>query len=85
MAISRMLCSVAVLGVMLPTVPDPHRQKKNTGMERSGPTPSVPRRVSLPGGSGTGGLLRNATAAGLVLEHMHVLVCICAHLVPEQL
>ena len=29
--------------------------------------------------------LRKATAAGLVLEHMHVLVCICAHLVPEQL
>ena len=29
-------------------------------------------------------LLRKATAAGLLLEHMYVLVCICIHLVAER-
>ena len=29
-------------------------------------------------------LLRKATTAGLVLEHMYVLVCICVHLVSER-
>ena len=40
LAISRMLCSVAVSGVMLHTVPD-LEGKKEPGMERSGPTPSA--------------------------------------------
>ena len=40
------LCSAAVSGVMLPTVPDFHKEKKEKkrkkrGMERSGPTPSA--------------------------------------------
>ena len=30
-------------------------------------------------------LLRRATAAGLLLEHMYVLVCICIHLTPTCL
>ena len=29
-------------------------------------------------------LLRKATAAGLLLQHMYVLVCICMHLVAER-
>ena len=52
--IPTMLCSVAVSGVMLPTVPDLHKKEK-TGMERSGSTPSALRRGSLPGVSCTGG------------------------------
>ena len=55
---SRMLCSVAVSGVMLPIVPDLHVQKekrKRTGMERSGQTPSALRRAIWPVGSSTGG------------------------------
>ena len=46
------------LGCLLPTVPDPHRKqkyKKNTGMERSGSTPSALCRARLPCGSRTGG------------------------------
>ena len=38
------------------------------------------RRLGLLGGSGAGGallLLQKATYAGLLLEHMYVLVCIC--------
>ena len=54
LVIPRMLCSVAVSSVMLPTVPELHRNKK-TGRERSGPTPSAPHRASWPGGRGTGG------------------------------
>ena len=59
LAISRMLCSVAVLGVMLPTMPEllptvPDLKKKETGIERSGPTPSAFRRAGWHGGSGTG-------------------------------
>ena len=48
-------------------------------MERSGPTPSALRRASLPERVAQDEhllLLRNAAAAGLVLEHMYVLVFI---------
>ena len=55
-------------------------EKQNTGMERSGPTPSALCLASLPCGSGTGGAPtaaadrhRCCTGAG----HMYVLVCIC--------
>ena len=44
-AISRMLCSVAVSGVMLPTVPELSGRKRKTGMERSGPTSSAFHRA----------------------------------------
>ena len=44
LAISRMLCSVAVSGVMLPTVPD-LAGKNKPGMERNGPAPSAFRRA----------------------------------------
>ena len=44
LAISRTLCSSAVSGVMLLTLPD-FAGKKKTGMERSGPTPSASRRA----------------------------------------
>ena len=52
----KMICSVAVSDVMLPTVPALHRKKIKTGVERSGPTPSAFRRASWPGGNGTGGV-----------------------------
>ena len=48
-------------------------------MERSGPTPSALRRASLPAGAAQEEhllLLRKATAAGLLLEHMYVPACI---------
>ena len=45
--------------------------------------PPTTRRASLPGGSGAGGASTapaDATAAGLLLEHMYVLVCISVHI-----
>ena len=45
LVISRTLCSAAVSGVMLPTVPDLAGKLKKRGMERSGPTPSAFRRA----------------------------------------
>ena len=50
---------------------------------------AVPGTHLLPGPAGAAQeehllLLRKATAAGLLLEHMYVLVCICIHLVAER-
>ena len=60
-------------------------------MERSGPTPCALCLASLLCGSGAGGAPTAAaeghccwTAAGLLLEHMYVLICICIHLVLER-
>ena len=87
--ISRMLCSVAVSGVMLPTVPDPHRKnkKQRQAWKEVARHPPLPAGPACPAGAAPEEhllLLRKATAAGLLLEHMYVLVCICAHLVAER-
>ena len=74
LAISRMPCSVAVSGVMLPTVPNLRthtqvRRRKNPGMERSGPALTAFRRAGWPGGSGPGGAPASALGpAGATLE-----------------
>ena len=72
---------------MLPTVPDPagKRKKKQAWKEvarhpllsvgPAGPARAAQKENLL--------LLRNATAAGLLLEHMYVLFCIWIHLVSE--
>ena len=77
----RMFCSVAVSGVMLPTVPDLAEKRRTPGMERSGPTPSAFRRagwrLALLDYKG-----RAPAAAAAEHDrcwtagHMHVLVCI---------
>ena len=49
-------CLHPVSGVMLPTMPDLRTKQRGgveSGMKRSGPTPSTFRRVGFPGGSGT--------------------------------
>ena len=77
------------LGCLLPTVPDPHRKKKKKKqtwkeVARHPPLsagPACPARVAQEEHLM---LLRKATAAGLLLEHMYVLVCICIYLVSER-
>ena len=76
------------LGCLLPTVPDPHRKrkKKKQTWKEVARHPPLSAGPACPAGAAQEEhllLLRKDTAAGLLLEHMYVLVCICIYLVAE--
>ena len=86
--ISRMPCSVAVSGVMVPTVSDIRRKK--SGMERRGPTPTY-FRAGWPCGSDTGGAaaaaaerLRCWTASRYIRGLARVLVYVALECAPTR-
>ena len=76
----RMLSFIAVSGVMLPTVPDLDRKKEEKpAWKEVARHPPLSAGPACPAGAAQEEhllLLRKATAAGLLLEHMYVLVCI---------
>ena len=71
---------------MLPSVPDLHREKKKKAWKEVARHPPLSAGPAGPAGAVQEEhlllLLRNATAAGLLLEHMYVLVCICLFSTP---
>ena len=85
LAISRMPCSVAVSGVMLPTVPNLRthtqvRRRKNPGMERSGPALTAFRRAGWPGGNRRSTNCCSGAPLLLGCIALHSCACACLYL-----